>query len=210
MKSFNLTKEVGLPSSLRASITPDRINQVEALVKLALKIGAERVGIGSVIPAGKGKTNEKLLMTSEQKKKFLEAIADCKKKYPQIDVTTEDPLKFALVNCPWSYGNFDINNEDFYGGCTAGISGFNVDSEGTITPCAVLLKKIVNLNEKTIEEAKNIYVESEVIKNLFKRNLKGKCGNCKLKRLCGGCRAVAEGILGDYLEEDTTCFYNNL
>lgn len=208
MKAFDLAKEVGIDSSLRSSITPDRINQIEGLVNLAIKKGAKRIGIGSVIPAGKGKENKSLLMNCNQKRIFLEKIAELKVQHPEIDITTEDPLKFALKDCPWEYGDYDISQEGFYGGCSAGISGFNIDSEGIITPCAVLLEKIVDLKKLNLEEAKKEYVSSEVIKNLFNRNLKGKCASCKLKRLCGGCRAVAAGTNEDYLGEDTTCFYD--
>ena len=207
MKTFDLTKETGINSSLRASITPDRIYQIDGLVDLAIAKGAKRIGIGSVIPAGKGKKNRSLLMNSNQKRIFLEKIAELKVQHPEIDITTEDPLKFALKDCPWEYGDYDISQEDFYGGCSAGISGFNIDSEGIITPCAVLLKNILDLKENTVQESKEIYVKSEIIKNLFKREFFGKCGSCDLKRLCGGCRAVAEGINGNYLGEDTTCFY---
>jgi radical SAM protein with 4Fe4S-binding SPASM domain len=154
-----------------------------------------------------GKENRMLLMNKKQKKEFLEKIAEMERKYSKIKVTTEDPLKFSLKNCPWGYGNFNITREGFYGGCTAGVAGFNVDCKGVITPCAVLLKKITNLNKYSIKDAKKKYVSSNIIKNLFKRNLKGKCGICELKKLCGGCRAVAEGINKDYLGEDTTCFY---
>lgn len=72
-----------------------------------------------------------------------------------------------------------------------------------------MLEKIVDLKKLSLEQAKKEYVLSEVIKNLFNRNLKGKCASCKLKRLCGGCRAVAAGINGDYLGEDVTCFYGS-
>ncbi len=206
MRAFDLVKEAGLASSLRASISPDRINEVDDLVKLAIEKGANRIGIGSIIPAGRGKTNANLLMDAEQKKIFLKKIVEAKKKYAYIDVTTEDPIKFALEDCPWDYGEYNISDEAFFGGCTAGISGFNINSEGIITPCAVLLKNIVNLNEVSIEEAKKIYLNSTVIKSLFGRKLQGKCGSCELKRLCGGCRAVSEGASGNYLGTDITCF----
>ena len=38
-------------------------------------------------------------------------------------------------------------------------------------------------------------------------NYKGKCGYCEYKSLCGGCRARAYGITGDYLDEEPYCVY---
>jgi radical SAM protein with 4Fe4S-binding SPASM domain len=37
--------------------------------------------------------------------------------------------------------------------------------------------------------------------------LKGKCGDCEYKRLCGGCRARAYESTGDYLAAEPYCIY---
>jgi radical SAM protein with 4Fe4S-binding SPASM domain len=196
----------GISSSLRSTINPGNVDEVEGLIALARSCGAIRVGIGSVIPAGLGKQNTDLLMSSEQKQRFLTDLSQLKTANPDIDVTTEDPLKFALTDCSWDYGGGDINSPAFFCGCTAGVTGFNADSEGTLTPCAVLSKNILNVCGKSSAEIAEEYVNSDVIKSLITRNYSGKCGACHLKRLCGGCRAVADGISGDYLGSDTTCW----
>jgi len=38
--------------------------------------------------------------------------------------------------------------------------------------------------------------------------LKGKCGICGYKRVCGGCRARAYAATGDYLAEEPYCIYS--
>lgn len=207
MSVFDLLKGTKLVPSLRASLTPDTLDEVDALVQLAIQKGAHRIGLGSVIPAGRGLDNKHLLMSRRQKFEFLQAVAGCKKKYPEIDVTTEDPLKFALEACPWQYGeDSDTSDPSFFGGCTAGVSGFNVDSEGVVTPCAVFLEPIVSLKEVEAAEAIEIYRTSPVIVELAERRFSGRCGACRLKRLCGGCRAVAQGYYGSYLAEDASCW----
>jgi radical SAM protein with 4Fe4S-binding SPASM domain len=37
--------------------------------------------------------------------------------------------------------------------------------------------------------------------------LKGKCGACEYKSVCGGCRARALAATGDYLNEEPYCAY---
>ena len=37
--------------------------------------------------------------------------------------------------------------------------------------------------------------------------LKGKCGACEYRRVCGGSRARAYAITGDYLESEPYCAY---
>ncbi|WP_440993292.1 4Fe-4S cluster-binding domain-containing protein [Cysteiniphilum litorale] len=51
-------------------------------------------------------------------------------------------------------------------------------------------------------------LRSEIFKNLrdFKK-YKGKCGNCEYIKICGGCRARAHFMRGDYLAEEPLCHY---
>ncbi|HLG52262.1 MAG TPA: radical SAM/SPASM domain-containing protein, partial [Chloroflexota bacterium] len=37
--------------------------------------------------------------------------------------------------------------------------------------------------------------------------LKGKCGRCWLRTVCGGSRARAYALTGDYLAADPSCVY---
>jgi radical SAM protein with 4Fe4S-binding SPASM domain len=39
------------------------------------------------------------------------------------------------------------------------------------------------------------------------RTYKGKCGRCEFLKVCGGCRARAYEITGDYLAEEPYCVY---
>lgn len=205
-RAVKLLAQSKLATAVRASIIPDTLSDLEGLILLAKNCGAKRIGFTSVIPTGKGRLNQKLLLNSAQKKFFLEKVTEYKQKYPEIKITTEDPLKFAVCMKTWDFGDFDYKSPSFLGGCAAGILITNVLSDGTVTPCSMLLKPIVNIKNKTPKEILQVYTSSKVIHNLIERKIKGKCNACELKRLCGGCRAAAEGITGDYLAEDPTCW----
>ncbi|MEO0253650.1 MAG: radical SAM/SPASM domain-containing protein, partial [candidate division WOR-3 bacterium] len=50
------------------------------------------------------------------------------------------------------------------------------------------------------------YKNNKIFKELRDTDLlKGKCGKCKYKKICGGSRARAYAIYEDYLEEDPFC-----
>ncbi|MDR1425588.1 MAG: radical SAM protein [Rickettsiales bacterium] len=202
-----VAKSPKLVSSMRVSLKPDRTDQIDNMVDLALAIGCQRIGIGSIIPVGRA-SDRSLCMSPTQKRAFIEKMSILRKKYlGQIDVTTEDPLKFVLEDFEtWELGEVDITSDEIIGGCTAGITGFNVSSDGNITPCAVFLENITNIVNKTPEQIGEEYRNSELVKTLLERNLHGRCGTCKLKRICGGCRATAFGVTGDYQGSDTTCW----
>ncbi|MCX5758265.1 MAG: radical SAM/SPASM domain-containing protein, partial [Candidatus Hydrogenedentes bacterium] len=38
-------------------------------------------------------------------------------------------------------------------------------------------------------------------------NYKGKCGVCEYRRWCGGCRARAYGLTGDYMAAEPSCSF---
>lgn len=197
-------------SSIRMTITPSTIKEIEKMIDFAVEKKAKIIGIGSVIPFGNAKDGS-MSLTPFQKKEFLTMIS---KKHVEldgiIDVTSEDPLKFLIPNSPWQYckGNF-MDNDCFFGGCTAGVTSINIGADGTVTPCAMMEEKILNINDcDSVDDIIFSYSNSKVVKNLFSRKFNGKCGECKFNRICGGCRAFAKASTGDYMGSDLSCWYN--
>lgn len=209
MKAIEMLKSYAyIKTSIRMTVTQDTFKEVGQMVDLAYKLNVERIGIGAVIPVGAGGSGA-LTLNSHEKKAFLELMAKKKIEYiNRLDVTTEDPLKFAIKDSPWEYCDSDCSiDEGFFGGCTAGITGFNVNAEGIVTPCAVLFEPILKIDEyDTTEEMTKAYENSKIIKRLITRKYSGKCGKCKLNRVCGGCRATAKGLTGDFMGSDITCW----
>jgi radical SAM protein with 4Fe4S-binding SPASM domain len=91
-------------------------------------------------------------------------------------------------------------------GCWIG-SWLSISAEGNVAPCVLLVDELNagNVREKPLYE---IIDESEIFQNLLNRHkLKGKCGKCRYKITCGGCRAMAYYHTHDYMAEDPTCFF---
>ena len=197
-------------SSIRMTVKKETKSEMEEMIKLAIKKGCIRIGIGNIIPSGLG-ADTKFVVTPSEKKEFLEYLAVMNRKYEaEIEVTTEDPLKAIIEDSPWMDEEIleNENAEGVFGGCTAGIDCFNVDTEYNFTPCSVFREKIVNLNDyESLEELEAAYASSKVIKLMCGRVLEGKCNICKHKRICGGCRATASFFeRGNYFCTDGTCW----
>ncbi|GIP20989.1 radical SAM/SPASM domain-containing protein [Paenibacillus sp. J22TS3] len=80
-----------------------------------------------------------------------------------------------------------------------------ISHTGEVYPSGFLPVICGNVREMTLGE---IYRHSPVMKELRDKNrLKGKCGSCEFKALCGGSRARAYAVTGDYLESDPYCAY---
>lgn len=91
-------------------------------------------------------------------------------------------------------------------GCWCG-TWLAVNAEGEVAPCGILLDEVPcgNVRDQTLYE---IVDQSSVFQKLLDRNhLKGKCGRCRYKFTCGGCRAMAHFHSGDLMAEDPTCFF---
>jgi radical SAM protein with 4Fe4S-binding SPASM domain len=58
---------------------------------------------------------------------------------------------------------------------------------------------------------KELWFKNKVFNDL--RNFKaykGKCGECEFINVCGGCRARADAVYGDYMAEEPFCNYTPL
>jgi len=92
-------------------------------------------------------------------------------------------------------------------GCWCG-SWLSVSPEGDVAPCAILQDELIagNVREANLQD---IVGKSPLFRNLMNRDLlKGRCGRCRYRCTCGGCRALAYYRTGDYLEEDPTCCFD--
>jgi len=91
-------------------------------------------------------------------------------------------------------------------GCWVG-SWLAVSAEGDVSPCGILLDELTagNIRDKRLPD---LIAQSEIFETILDRTrLKGKCGRCRYKITCGGCRALAYLETGDFMEEDPTCFF---
>lgn len=88
------------------------------------------------------------------------------------------------------------------GRCLAGLSYCRISPEGDVTPCPYLPLAAGSIREG---DFKDIWENADLFTSLRKQSLKGKCGSCTFRLLCGGCRARAFAAHSDYLEEDPWC-----
>jgi radical SAM protein with 4Fe4S-binding SPASM domain len=82
-------------------------------------------------------------------------------------------------------------------------SGWNSSIE--VSPSGFLPLPAGNVRERSVVD---IYRNSQLFRELRDPTLlKGKCGRCEFREVCGGSRARAYATSGDYLESDPSCIY---
>jgi len=204
-RALKLIAENNIPSviaSMRSTLQSSQIDDMEKMVRYARDIGCKRISFSAIHPAGRAIERPDLWMTAEQKLTFLKRIYKLKAKFPDMNVTTNDPLKCLLRDKK----DIGKNGELVFDGCGAAAITFNVNADGTMTPCALLDIPMMNVFPLTIEEITEAYRDNQIVKDMLAMNLKGKCGRCAQKYQCGGCRARALIQKGDILEEDPHCW----
>ena len=76
---------------------------------------------------------------------------------------------------------------------------------GEVFPSGFLPTSAGNIRKQRLAD---LYRDSEVFRTIRDTSrLKGKCGDCEFKDICGGSRARAFALTGDAMAEEPCCVY---
>jgi len=108
-----------------------------------------------------------------------------------------------LLNREVAIGHNPVNT--ITRGCLAGTGFCFVSYQGKVKGCGYLNLEAGDIRKERFAQ---IWADSPLFRCLRDlSNLKGKCGVCEYKRICGGCRARAYEATGDCLEAEPYCIY---
>jgi AdoMet-dependent heme synthase len=94
-------------------------------------------------------------------------------------------------------------------GCWVG-SFYAINPKGDVAPCPLLSDHLSGGNILD-QDLHDILFSSELFTKIVNRsNLEGKCGQCKFRFTCGGCRTYAYYLEGNVFASDPTCFIEDL
>ena len=179
--------------------TPNLINyhEIEAIIDLCVELGVDLFNLSQFVPIGRG--SKDIDLSPQQWKWILEIWHNKKHQF-------EGTMEFSSHEAQLALVEKEVFNMPAFIGCQAGNAVCCISPEGVIYPCVMLPLGIGSIKKQTFRE---IWETSEVVKNLKdRRKLRGKCGNCTYRDICGGCRGVAF-VYSDYLDEDPRCWYEH-
>jgi radical SAM protein with 4Fe4S-binding SPASM domain len=116
---------------------------------------------------------------------------------------------FARVAKQRGLADFDKwYNHFFLGRCFFG-KFMSIAENGDAIPCSFNdVYRLGNIKEKSLKTIWEEMQASEFFSRVRdKSNLKGKCGVCEYREVCGGCRTSALFYTGDILGSDPACAY---
>jgi radical SAM protein with 4Fe4S-binding SPASM domain len=193
--------------STRNNVTSE---DMEHVIQLAEEYGARWVVIHGFIPFNRTKEHLAKAPSPQQYEKIWNDIYDLSLKYkgkPEVNVYC--PF-FARVAKQRGMPNFDDwFNNFFLGKCAIAGKYISVIENGDVIPCSFNDRiRLGNVQDKPLKQIWDELQTSEfALKLRDRRNLKGKCGVCEYREICGGCRTRAEMYTGDLLESDPACAY---
>ncbi|MBI5050603.1 MAG: radical SAM protein [Nitrospirae bacterium] len=212
INAARLFKKHGIEFIINSSFTKRNQGDIQKVYKLAKELGATAWYMFMIVPTGRGKEIMNELISKEDYEELLEwhyqmekgekdmlVRPTCAPHYYRIVLqkSKEEKEKFERRTLKFSTGGAK--------GCIAGQLISLIDVDGNVLPCSYFPKSAGNIRQKTFKE---IWEDSELLKELrdFKK-YKGRCGLCEYINVCGGCRARAYSVYGDYLEEEPFCEY---
>lgn len=210
IRGIEKAKGAGVEFQINTTITQQNLDEIPKIQELAVKLGAVAHHIFLLVPTGRGKYIVDQEISSEQYEKTLNWFYDQKESVPlQLKATCAPHYYRILRERARKEGksvSFKTHGLDAVTrGCLGGTAFCFISHTGIVQPCGFL---DLNCGDVTKVPFGVVWRESEIFKTLRDFNrLKGKCGRCEYRKVCGGCRARAYEATGDYLAEEPLCLY---
>jgi AdoMet-dependent heme synthase len=210
-------RRAGLELQINSTLTRLNIAYLDDLLNLALRLEAAAFHPFFLVPTGRGKGLGTMELSSDEYEKALNWIYDRQSQLGnRIFFKPTDAPHYMRITKQRkgqdggkgerSAGSGSLRPEHaMTRGCLAGTGFCFISHTGRVQGCGYLDVEAGNVRKTPFRE---IWLNSPVFKSLRDlSNIKGKCGACEYKRICGGCRARAYESSGDYLQSEPYCLH---
>jgi len=207
MRGIRAVKKAGILLQINVTAMEYNFSSLDELIELADSEGAGIMLMYQLVPVGRGSSIEEATLDVNENERLLKSLARKQKNVSTIIEPVAGPQywPYLMEQGGKSDGIWLKLARQVFHGCAAGRGFVYIKANGDVWPCP-----FVEINAGNVREAsfRKIWRESEVFVNLRNREdtLKGKCGECQYRTICGGCRGRALAYHGDYLAEDPSCF----
>jgi radical SAM protein with 4Fe4S-binding SPASM domain len=212
MNAARLFRENGIDFLINSSFTKRNQEDIPNVYRLAKDIGATAWYMFMIVPTGRGEDIMAELISPEDYEELLKWHYEMEKNEHDMLVRPTCAPHYYRVRMQLAKAEgekvehrtlkFSTGGSK---GCLAGQLISLIDVDGNVLPCSYFPLPAGNIREQSM---KDIWDNSKLFKELRDfSSYKGSCGKCEYVRVCGGCRARAYAVTGDYLEEEPFCNY---
>ncbi|MBM4445791.1 MAG: radical SAM protein [Chloroflexi bacterium] len=217
-------RQAGIEVQINSTITRLNMKYLNDLLNLAIEVGAVAFHPFMLVPTGRGKGLGAVEMSPEEYEQILNWAYDNQKElgnriffkptdaphYQRImrQRSKESNPQETLLGAKPAMRTRGHAINSITRGCLAGISFCFISHRGRVQGCGYLDVEAGNIRDMNFRQ---IWTNSRLFRELRDvSNIKGKCGICEYKSVCGGCRARAYESTGDFLEAEPYCIYEPL
>ncbi|MBN1376131.1 MAG: radical SAM protein [Dehalococcoidia bacterium] len=218
MSGIQAIRQAGLELQINCTVTKLNLAYLDQLLKLAFNNGAVAFHPFFLVPTGRGKGLKAVELSAQEYEDTLNWIFS-----KQLELgdkiffkPTDAPHYFRIIKqrqrqlkeqlTPiMGKANVADHMYSLTRGCLAGTGFCFISHTGIVQGCGYLDIEAGNIRDQSF---KSIWDNSPLFTALrVLDNIKGKCGACEYRKICGGCRARAYEATGDFLESEPYCLY---
>jgi len=198
-------KAAGLSFQINTTVSKHNIDEIPDILELAISRGAEALHIFLLVPTGCGREIADDEMIDPQEYERVLSWFYEQSKDERIALKATCAPHYARIARQKARAEGALEPHPSVTGCLAGSAVCFVSHRGEVYPCGYLPVSAGNIRR---QDFKSIWESAEVFRVLRDEdNLQGKCGCCEYRRVCGGCRARAYALTGNYLAPEPYCIY---
>jgi radical SAM protein with 4Fe4S-binding SPASM domain len=225
----------GVSVQINSTVAKHNVNELPALLDLALSLGADALHLFMLVPVGCGleiapaemlpaDEYERVLHWFDEQAQTcpIDLKATCAPHYYRIRAQRLEEERrrgnfaatFIAPGTKAKAAPIFTTAQPVHGGqplsamtrgCLAGTSVCFISNLGEVYPCGYLP---VSAGDTRFQHFEDIWRNSPVFQQLRNPHaLEGKCGECRYDAICGGCRARAYAAMGSFLAEEPFCTY---
>ncbi len=218
LQAVRWAREIGLPVQINTTITRRNLQHLDTTIALMEQLDIVLWSVFFLVPTGRGATTD--LISAEEFEQVFEKLYETSRRV-KFDIKsteaqhyrrfllqrrTEEKRRGKASTLPPMLGT---DTPDGIGRAPRGINdgkGFVFISHlGEVFPSGFLPLSAGNVRKESLGE---LYRHSPLFVSLRdSANLKGKCGVCEFREVCGGSRARAHAMTGDVFAEEPCCVW---
>jgi radical SAM protein len=210
-------KEAGLSVQVNTTVSTFNVDLLPDMLPFIQEVDAVQWSVFFLVPTGRAQA--RYMVSPQKHEDVFHWLYELSKKAPFDIKATAAPMyrRVAIQRKKAEAGNgqsvtFQGAGFQYADGLhrpTKGVNDGNgflfISHLGQIMPSGFLPIDCGNVRDQDIV---HVYRNHTVFKDLRNyEKLKGKCGICDFRDVCGGQRGRAYGVTGDYMETDPACAY---
>lgn len=218
MRAVHWAREIGLPVQINSTVTRHNLEQLDAMIALLEQLDIVLWSVFFLVPVGRGSSVE--LISAEEFERVFEKLYQTSRRV-KFDIKSTEAQhyrRFLLQRRAEAKRKGDGQparavigtiTPDGIGRGPLGINdgkGFVfVSHTGEVFPSGFLPVSAGNVRKRRLGY---LYRHSPLFLSLRDtKNLKGKCGICEFREICGGSRARAYATTGDMFAQEPCCVW---